>query len=619
MTNKLLVISGGSDSNSGEAGFPLASMQYAAELLPLIPGKDTIILQSTADNPLRGGFVPPANSTCGGESSAAKANLVGSIDVSPGTTIPNLYRNGEIDAWLTAASLYNISQSVGDPIEKSTDSYIGKYSINATRIGTSIWLYQNVYLPAATSVTFSYYHKEAAAGAWRFSIKEATGANYLQLAGNWAVGAYTFVPGDNSALWHQYSLTFTTNNAGLYQINLAQWHNGTLYLDNIRLDYDGITLYDWENVPAKNYKLLNVLFPLEPKLLAKCTAAEWLVSGVDALSVLDQAASLVALDTSPGEWFYDSAADQIYYCPEVGEIVTDLHFELSQPCIYGTAHTQSSGILYLNNSDVTIQNLDLRFGNNTAIITGAAKTGLVINDLVGVHAYGNIFRVLGASAATFTRCHGQYGDDIFSVETAGSILIAYQCLAEYAADDGFQSVTNSKMYCYYCISSFNGLELAADNTGFSAEGGDTMELYNCLAYGNYGKGIDRGNLVTVVIKNCIAYGTVLGADASVPVVHNPFTHTNNIFGTKAADWVLDPTETLADPLFVSAPTDLRLDEASPAINFGIDVGLLVDYSGHPVPQCGGYDAGAYEHVYDITSLTVTEIEAFGLVIRDDLP
>ena len=147
MTNKLLVISGGSDSNSGETGYPLATMQYAAELLPLVAGKDTIVLQSTVDNPLRGGFIPPADSTCGSESSAAKANLVGSVDVSPGVTIPNLYRNGEIDAWLTAASLYNISQSSGDPIAKSTDSYMGKYSINATRTTTSIWLYQFVYFP----------------------------------------------------------------------------------------------------------------------------------------------------------------------------------------------------------------------------------------------------------------------------------------------------------------------------------------------------------------------------------------------------------------------------------------------------------------------------------------
>lgn len=50
-----------------------------------------------------------------------------------------------------------------------------------------------------------------------------------------------------------------------------------------------------------------------------------------------------------------------------------------------------------------------------------------------------------------------------------------------------------------------------------------------------------------------------------------------------------------DPLFANAANhDFRLQSASPAVNAGANVGLFKDIEGHPVPQGGAPDIGAFE-------------------------
>jgi hypothetical protein len=71
------------------------------------------------------------------------------------------------------------------------------------------------------------------------------------------------------------------------------------------------------------------------------------------------------------------------------------------------------------------------------------------------------------------------------------------------------------------------------------------------------------------------------------------------------DSTFDPNSIIADPLFVSSdprvPSDFMLDPASPAIDAGIDVGLLYDFLGTAIPKDGDGngtaepDIGPYEH------------------------
>ncbi len=53
-----------------------------------------------------------------------------------------------------------------------------------------------------------------------------------------------------------------------------------------------------------------------------------------------------------------------------------------------------------------------------------------------------------------------------------------------------------------------------------------------------------------------------------------------------------------NPQFVGASNyNLRIQESSPAVDAGVDIGLTTDLDGHPRPQGGGYDIGVYEHVF----------------------
>jgi len=58
----------------------------------------------------------------------------------------------------------------------------------------------------------------------------------------------------------------------------------------------------------------------------------------------------------------------------------------------------------------------------------------------------------------------------------------------------------------------------------------------------------------------------------------------------------DPNSIVADPLFVDPDNgDFRLQADSPAIDAGVDVGLLKDFDGNPIPYGSAPDIGAYEY------------------------
>jgi hypothetical protein len=79
-----------------------------------------------------------------------------------------------------------------------------------------------------------------------------------------------------------------------------------------------------------------------------------------------------------------------------------------------------------------------------------------------------------------------------------------------------------------------------------------------------------------------------------------FTHENNLYT------LLDPSsqlgfppgagEIIADPLFADAAgADFHLQDTSPAINAGADLGHSLDFDDRPVPAGAAPDIGAYEH------------------------
>jgi hypothetical protein len=76
------------------------------------------------------------------------------------------------------------------------------------------------------------------------------------------------------------------------------------------------------------------------------------------------------------------------------------------------------------------------------------------------------------------------------------------------------------------------------------------------------------------------------------------------------DFIYDPHSIVADPLFVDPnKVDFHLQPDSPCRDMGIDVGLMSDFEGNPIPQGLAADIGVYEdsHIRRVGSRTETSL------------
>lgn len=146
-----------------------------------------------------------------------------------------------------------------------------------------------------------------------------------------------------------------------------------------------------------------------------------------------------------------------------------------------------------------------------------------------------------------------------------------------------------------------------------------MKVYNNTIYGSVGSGIrlwnvNSGYVGNIIIKNNICSnaavgdlmvdtGTVSGTETiDYNAYYNPSVTNNfnwlgtayNFSGYKTAS-SHDAHGLNSDPKFVSTSTPtLSLQNTSPAINAGTDVGFTTDYAGNTVPSGPLPDMGAYE-------------------------
>ena len=117
--------------------------------------------------------------------------------------------------------------------------------------------------------------------------------------------------------------------------------------------------------------------------------------------------------------------------------------------------------------------------------------------------------------------------------------------------------------------------------------------YNTTIYGNTGVGLqcDAGASSTE-LRNNIVYGNTAGN-----IVNNcGATVARNLCAVSSADCAV-----AGNPLFVSAPSNLRLGDGSPGINAGTTISsILTDYGGQPRQQ-GMQDIGAWERNEGVTT------------------
>lgn len=156
-------------------------------------------------------------------------------------------------------------------------------------------------------------------------------------------------------------------------------------------------------------------------------------------------------------------------------------------------------------------------------------------------------------------------------------------------------------------------------SGVTLNHGDGIQFYNNLVYDNVANGVNMGYNATtnvLIYNNTIysngTYGMSFGATsvATGTIVKNNIVYGNGgdeikeyndivvTYDDNLCDAVATGCEIGADPLFVNAPTDLKLSAlTSPAVDVGTTLTTVTnDYTGNGRPMGKGYDIGAYEFI-----------------------
>lgn len=199
--------------------------------------------------------------------------------------------------------------------------------------------------------------------------------------------------------------------------------------------------------------------------------------------------------------------------------------------------------------------------------------------------------------------------------------------------DAYVSSSNHLVAYNIFENCFRGIGIGTEN-GLNADG---IKIYNNVisgtrgSYGSYSEAgvvsvtgasfyayVGSGSITNTQFKNNIIYDN--GADYFVSVdaeAISGFQSNNNLYYGNAkwmwgfdynsgpinyatfADWKAasgqDSSSLTSNPLFVSlAQSNFHLQQNSPAIDTGADVGLKMDFDKKPVPSGNGFDIGAYE-------------------------
>ncbi|WP_408998910.1 choice-of-anchor Q domain-containing protein [Syntrophus buswellii] len=127
--------------------------------------------------------------------------------------------------------------------------------------------------------------------------------------------------------------------------------------------------------------------------------------------------------------------------------------------------------------------------------------------------------------------------------------------------------------------------------------GTIIDIYNNTMHKSHGGITFPTNNYIIDIKNNIMhtvtkaiYQTGVSATINLDINYNIFFNTESIYVYNYCTG--GENNVIADPLFISS-SDYRIQSTSPAINAGIDVGLMSDYVGSPI--IGLPDIGAYEY------------------------
>ncbi len=226
-----------------------------------------------------------------------------------------------------------------------------------------------------------------------------------------------------------------------------------------------------------------------------------------------------------------------------------------------------------------------------ALVTTAVAN--IYNNLVYGHPNGHGIKVIGSANVYRNAIYNNNGNGLL-LGGNGATNVVYQ-------------VYDNLIYGNNILDASGGLKEASKGAGTLS-----LSIYNNTVYKNSATTQQElkieDDLTVLNVKNNIFYTTDTRRTASVVAQTGTVAIDNNLHwradGDPAiyyaggahtwAEWQGHGYDTVgvnADPLFVSA-SDFHLQPGSPAINAGVDVGLITDYAGRPIQLAS--DIGAYE-------------------------
>ena len=300
-------------------------------------------------------------------------------------------------------------------------------------------------------------------------------------------------------------------------------------------------------------------------------------------------------------------------------------------CIFSGNYSDSeSGGMYNSYSDPTItdctfiDNYAYRYGGgmfngySDPILTGCTFTGNEVGYSGGGMYNGYSDPIL--TDCTFTDNYAyRYGGGVYSNESnptltdctfsgnnaniigglfngeSNSIITNCTFTGNYANESGGMRNTYCSPTITNCV--FAGNE--ADKGGGMGNYAADPQITNCTFYGNIaieGGGMYNCNSSCPQVINCIMWGNT--ASGSGPEIFNSYSSsTPTVTYSNIAGGYTGAGNINADPEFINAPSDLRLNITSPCVDTGIFLGAPEDdIDGNPRPLNLGFDMGAYEHL-----------------------
>jgi uncharacterized repeat protein (TIGR01451 family) len=246
--------------------------------------------------------------------------------------------------------------------------------------------------------------------------------------------------------------------------------------------------------------------------------------------------------------------------------------------------------LNVRGGNVTVEGNTVRNAGSDGIHTQAETQEVTIRDNVVVGAGDDGIDARGARVWVIGNHVTDSLDDGLKCEEIGAgITIAANRIFNNAA----MGIAVRTTPAFTITNNFIGDHIS--NTIELEDPGQGVIYHNTLvgaSAGQQGKGIEIEGPMTVTIINNIIINHEIGVTA-IPTAEVVLDHT--LLWNNASDPLSGTVVVQADPQFVDlAGYDYHLQETSPAIDAGTDVGVDIDIDGDPRPQDAAPDLGADE-------------------------